>query len=287
MEHPLTDTLRQKWMNELKDKPFLQSALKKLFRSNVYYELEEDGFQLFWIPIPKCSIARIKQLLERMKKLRQLYKWTHTLTIYLFPTSLKRYFPKRGMLQEKHINGGYTYLHQNTIYVYRLEECFKVILHELLHHSKHQIEWKPNEIQDLKSVMKLSPNYTFLPTEAVVEFWATVYHLRFIVEEQNIPFRQLYHEELAWSLSQTKRLLTYQKTYYPIWNELTNAMSYIYLKTCFLYFIQDFLPLTKNYSSSKLTQWLISHLTDPSFIKAIQSAEPASRSLRLMVWSDK
>ena len=286
MEYPLTDTLRQTWMNELKDKSFVQTALKKLFQSKIYYELNEDGFRLIWVPVPKCTVARMKQLMERMKQLRKLYQWTHSMTIYLFPTSLKRYFPKRGMLQEKHINGGYTYLHQNTIYVYRLEECFKVILHELLHHSKHQVEWKPSEIERLKSGMSLSPQYTFLPTEAIVEFWATLHHLRFVEKEKHIPFERLYQDELAWSLSQTQRLLTYQKEHFPLWNEATNAMSYIYLKTCFLYFMDDFIRLTKTYSSSKLTQWLLNHLKDPSFVKAIQSAKPAPRSLRIMIWSD-
>lgn len=274
MEKPLTEIIKQQLLNELKDKSFTQKALLKLLNTPNYFEISRSNLTFSWIPTKQCSMDKVNTIVNRLVDLIKLYKIMYPIRIWLLPLNIKRLFPKKNeRISEKHINGGYTYLSNHTIYVYRLEECSKVLIHELLHNTYLQTQWSSNDLKPFYSLLNLSEQFILLPAEAIVEFWAMYHQLKFIEKEKNIPFEHLYQDELEWSLSQTKRLLNYRKKYVPKWMEETNALSYIYFKTCFWYFIQDFMKLRKPYSIASVSTFLQSRLLDPNFLKDIQQAK--------------
>ena len=99
------------------------------------------------------------------------------------------------------VNSGFTYLNKNDIYIVRKEEYPKVLLHELLHHNKYiHSSFKEYNINRLKKHFNIIANNTFDPNETIVEFWATIIHLKHISEDYNLDFYKLYLDELKYSL---------------------------------------------------------------------------------------
>ena len=72
-----------------------------------------------------------------------------------------------------YINGGFTYLHKNIIYVYRNDEMFKVVLHEIIHHAFYFKDF------DVYLGDPLRPKVNINLNEAIVEFLATLYQIKY------------------------------------------------------------------------------------------------------------
>jgi hypothetical protein len=70
--------------------------------------------------------------------------------VFFFANPIQRTLPSEGEeLSSKHINGGYTYpCDPSCVVVYRLEECDRVLIHELLHASCTDDMTQPEEIRE-------------------------------------------------------------------------------------------------------------------------------------------
>lgn len=83
-------------------------------------------------------------------------KWT----IFWLGAAAKREFPEKGLpIDSRHLNGGYTIpCSSNGIFIYRIEEVTRVLMHELLHAAC------------------LDPHIATLPfREATIEAWAELF----------------------------------------------------------------------------------------------------------------
>jgi hypothetical protein len=145
---------------------------------------------------------------------------------WLVPCDKNRQFPSSstGIFLPKHINGGYTYLHpslegSNTtanIYIYRLEEFPKVMLHETIHHSKIDISGIHNSTQmqllleRIKHICHIHPSTIFLPNEAIVETWALIFQISFVSLDYSLPYAKILGKEREWSDKLSSRLLLHQ-----------------------------------------------------------------------------
>lgn len=279
---PLDESLKTHLLEEFIDKPFLLNELKKLLQTSTYQQIHHDTITLKYIPTPYLSISLIKKVVRRIITLKRIYKLNEPLTIWLIPLSLKRCFPQKGeKVSAKHINGGYTYLHDHTIYIYRYEEFPKVILHEVLHHSKLQIQWTTKQWMRLYDFLRIDTTncptncQTLLqPSEAIIEAWAIYYQCMFLAYEKQQSFQSFYQQELDWSLYQTRRLLNYHKKYFSQgWKEDTHAYSYIVLKTCIWYYWDAFSKLKIPYNDRIMTDFFIQYLSQPNFQKAIENSK--------------
>jgi hypothetical protein len=178
-----------------------------------------------------------------------VFKINKIFNYWLIPTDANRWFPKRGIIMPKHINGGFTYVthtHVDThesaaayasaateyanIFIYRREEFPKVMIHELMHHSYVDITTHTNThtnthththnnlniyennafINKLKMACEISTNTQFLPNEGIIEAWALILHSLFISLEYKIPFNTIMGIEKTWSTKQSARLLYYK-----------------------------------------------------------------------------
>jgi hypothetical protein len=72
--------------------------------------------------VNKC-IKRVQRIYKDFPDLKKLY-------IYIVDCPQKRKYIDNPI----HVNGGFTWLNDNKIYVYRKKEFCKVLLHEILHH---------------------------------------------------------------------------------------------------------------------------------------------------------
>jgi hypothetical protein len=97
----------------------------------------------------KSNIQGFQDILERPGKIDRAEGSSNIpWKVILFASPIPRIFPEPGVQPtEAHINGGYAYPGKSdSIVIYRLEECVRVLVHELLHacgsDSMENPEWK-------------------------------------------------------------------------------------------------------------------------------------------------
>lgn len=193
----------------------------------------------------------------------------HYIDIVLLPIQEPRKKPIAGeKIEPMHVNGGYTYLTDHTIYIYRLEEWPKVMLHELLHNvpSLQNIAWKPDHIKQLYEEFRIDMSgcptdcKTILePTEAIIETWAIFLHTVFVsLETLSRDFTRLLAEEIKWNDQQVAWILKKRhENHDGIWRENTHAFSYLVLRCILFHHLDDFLKMKLPYSGNILTDFII------------------------------
>lgn len=109
-----------------------------------------------------------------------------------------------------YINGGFTFINGNTIYVFRKDEWHKTLLHEIIHHVYHyrykDITWEKDK--------------TISVNEAVVEFLATILETRFCDGD--------IQDEIKHNLSNCQHLLNIHLS------NKSNVLAYIFAKQILL-----------------------------------------------------
>jgi hypothetical protein len=191
------------------------------------------------------------------------------LTFFVVPFSEPRKFPKNGSpFGPQHINGGYTYPAKKTIFIYRYEELPKVLLHETCHHLPLDTfhSWDHTSLMRIYSFFNIdkegcsvSCTTNITPNEAIVEFWAEYFHCKFLSDEYNIPFIHLWEAEIRHALMKTKKVLQYQKKYYPLWKEDTHAYSYVVLRTILMCFWREFIQIKIPYDVNEISNFFMKH----------------------------
>jgi len=214
----------------------------------------------------------MERIIKRLYVVYNVFKIYKNFNFWLIPTDSNRWFPKKGIVMPKHINGGFTYLSNSNstenanIFIYRREEFPKVMIHELMHHSyvdtSHNSSKNINEntvfINKLKQVCDISTNTRFLPNEGIVEAWALLLQSLFISIEYNIPFNTIINIENIWSNKQSSRILYYKNKQINSWQEMTNSYCYIIIKTLLLKDINSFINNSINGTINKYIEKSIS-----------------------------
>lgn len=245
----------------------------------------------------------LEKVVRRIVATIALFDIRKRFVFWLVPCPSNRSFPSRGQVMPKHINGGFTYVHSDmvsgdaevvngvtevpevNIYIYRLEEFPKVMLHETLHHSRidtHQ-QWAISEIDALKKHYNIHHSTIFLPNEAIVEAWAVIMHTAFLAIEFHMPFDTLWQKELEWMRLQASRLIAYQyrgsSQHHPhrMWRETTNSYCYIVLKALLLERASEFVAfaVATNQNSSDIKAFVM---------KALLSSSPSSSPKDIFPW---
>lgn len=140
------------------------------------------------------------------------------------------------------------------IYIFRKEEFPKVMLHEICHHLPYHTppaKWQPDVLGEFYRFFSIDalgcPNQCRVrlePNEAIVEFWATIFHLMFLSIESKNPqrFPALLACEKQWSAQQSHLLLERQRSSPGgRWVEDTHSYAYIVLKNILLQHAEDFM----------------------------------------------
>jgi hypothetical protein len=141
----------------------------------------------------ESSIARIVAILpkgldipEEWSRIFQIFgksKYGPKWNVYMFGSITPRRFPKSGLpLAAEHLNGGYTQLcSTDGIFIYRLEEASRVLIHELLHAACQD----PLE----KSIPQ---------REATIETWAELIFIALKAKGSKEKAEQLLKLQLQW-----------------------------------------------------------------------------------------
>ena len=76
---------------------------------------------------------RIKLIVYFIEYLKYISNNNKNITIYLVLTNLKKIYNGDYIINVDNVNSGYTDNYKNIIFIWRYEECEKVLFHELIH----------------------------------------------------------------------------------------------------------------------------------------------------------
>lgn len=234
------------------------------------------------------NIPYIKKVIKRVYIISQFIP--KNINIYLILSPFKKEFNDNYLtpISVINCNSAFTYLSRADIYILRMEEFPKVLMHELIHHLKDiHSTFKIENTNRLKSHFKIKNN-KLDPNEAIVELWATIIHLYQLSIEYNKPFYDLFLIELKYSLFKCYQLFEIQKKYpNGIWIDNTNIYAYIIFKTIFMYNLNDFQKIyTYPYDDTVLTDFLIKYSSSLKKITKNPCKNRNNKSLCFMIHSD-
>lgn len=220
------------------------------------------------------------------------------INIYIIFTPFKRYYDMNKNILPDHINGGFTTVNENKVFVFRNEEYAKVMIHEIVHHCKaiHSDIFHGHDIMALKQAFNISDRTVLIPNEAIVELWATIFYCHLLSYEYYVPAHKLLGIELNFGVSQSKKMIEKQNG--KKWVETSNAFCYVIFKTILLANLKKFLKdVTYPYNSGYVTKFLIDNKDSKmdamnakgnggvNYRKFFDSLT-GSHSLRMMILSD-
>lgn len=236
-----------------------------IYNSSSYHIIIQYGSITLNCIAPYEIIPPIRFLLRLCKRIQcilNIFSIQKSFTIWLLPIEVNRSFPNGSIIEPININGGYTYHNGNTIYVYRYEECAKVILHEILHHSPFDTfgKWTNEQVNQIRTLCNIQESFDLNINEAIVEFWAILFECLLISFEYNIPFSLLIKKEQEWSRQQSYKLLSYQNKYLKQWTETSNSYCYIILKTVLLLNYENFIKIKTPYSTYDLKEFILKNI---------------------------
>lgn len=206
--------------------------------------------------------------------INKIYLWLHfivpnikgecskKLTIYLLLSPFKKVLPPHNLpITYKHVNSAFTTScsPESSIYIFRQEEWFKVLLHECFHcfgldfshHDNSEVENK------IKKSFKVHNENGIRVYEAYVELWAEVLNIVFISylktkdkKSYLILFEHLINREVSFSLFQCSKILTHLNFSYDEINdekcnsakfeETCNLTAYYFLKFILFFHLRSF-----------------------------------------------
>ena len=205
----------------------------------------------------KTTNDEIKKIIKRVKFLIYIGEYlklktnniAKPLEIYLVLSELKKYFPEKDeKIKIAHVNGGYTNLVTNIIFVWRKEEWEKILIHEIIHYF--DMDMRDHRVE-LKIPVKGPKSYF----EAVTDFWGLFYHLIYLSVLITKKIKTLLELELtfienqAMALNDFLNLGSWQHKPDETINQTTPALSYYILKyLLFKYFLENNLSEMEDYN---------------------------------------
>ena len=242
---------------------------------------------------PKIKRQFFKNL-YRVCLISTLYGITKPFNFYIIMNPLKRCMPQKKdeVIDVVNVNGGYTYINKNNIYIIRKEDYNKVILHELLHHNTtiHHEDWDASNIRRLKEHFKIHEEMLLLPNEAIIEVYACILNTIFhsiettkgveTASNSGDTANSLYDNlkrDQEHSLRLAKKIIDKQEGQKDgVWNEKTHSFCYIVFKTIFYVYFNQFLKIYRYRNDTAITDFLLQY--SPKIYRRVRRLRPDKRT---------
>ena len=243
-------------------------AYKYLEKCNYCYHITYKEINMYIIMRNKITNKQTKQLFKNLyrvyliSKIYNISKWnSYKFNYYIIMNPQKRYLPskKDDLIDVKNINGGFTFINKNNIYIIRKEDYNKVIIHELLHHNIliHKTDWLDKNITRLKEHFNIDNNMLLIPNEAIIETYACVLNTIFYSIETETSLKKNLKNDQEHSIYLAKKILDKQGD--NKWNEKTHSYCYIIFKTILYVYFNKFLKIYKYNNDIEITDFLIKY----------------------------
>lgn len=252
------------------------------------YHMQYQYLKFFILSAKPLSAAdknKIQNTAIRLLTVMQLYNMQRPMNIYIIMNPIKRHLPSRGLIDTEHINGGFTYISKNNVFVIRKEEYEKVLIHELLHHNKyiHNDYYAPSNIQRLKRVFNIDDRYNLYPNEAIIEVFSCILNTVFYAIDYNKTlrdFKKLLNADCLHSLTITNKIIDIQKN--KKWYEKTNAYAYCVFKTILYHNFDMFIKKYEYNNDDMITDFLCKNARN--VIRLARKCSYTDKSLKLTLF---
>lgn len=289
-----TDNIKIRFIKKV-DKPSLYES--KFVSNEIYSQIEEGiGVMRCNIKVDELDVTinvllynknnnsfdRAKNIIKKtiiyLNFIQQYSNKNGSLKIYLYLTKLNKKLPnnKTDIIGSENANTAVTYACANPgeIYIYRYEEWYKVLMHEIMHslcldfatvQSKEITKLKDN----IKGIFKIKTKLDI--AESYTEFWANIINISFIsyyslkgkINRKSFLdyFTSHLNIERVFSIFQMNKILRFldiedydnlykddkvSKNLRRLYKEDTNVFSYYILKMILLYNTNEFLKWNWN-----------------------------------------
>ena len=215
--------------------------------------------------------------------------------IFIYLCDLPKHLePSHKMIDATHINGGYNWDYHNIIVIFRKEEMYKVLIHEMLHAYGVANVLFEKETETFTSQFAVMGEIKL--AEAIVEIMAMYFYTRLMASYYHQSQRDILKDEIIFSVKQTAKVLNHFgfKDIKQLWEKEcflvqdTCVFSYIILKTALYFILNDILTLWQEdpYLSdyAKNISLLQKAITDKQFQKLVNQVlriPPTDTSLRM------
>lgn len=222
--------------------------------------------------ITKKSKSHLFNCIYRAYLVNYLYniKPYQYINYFILLNPLKRKLPNRktDMIKAENINGGFTMINSNNIYIIRKEDYEKVVLHELLHHNNmiHNDNWKEKNINILKKLCKIEDSQIFIPNEAIVETFAIILNVIFISIENNLPYKKILAKDRKHNIALAKKIIDRQGN--KLWKEKSHSYCYIVLRAVFYIYFSVFIKSYNVANDNDITAFIVKYF--PKIINKIK-----------------
>lgn len=282
----------------------LESDIKENIENNmrvfkiVEFEIEENGgkkrtFRIF------MSFLKPTEYIEEW--IKRIYIWLYVanhfaiptcstvLDIYIYYTDMKKKLPETDgyILDHEHANTAFTFActmpdsrHKNEIYIYRLEEWFKVLVHESFH--SFGLDFASMDQTFVQERICNSGDIYQVPCgdlrfyESYTEMWAELIQCIFVCENNMDTLEKLVYEyEAPFSAFQCAKVLDhfglvyedlFDKEAASAYKEETPVFAYYVIKSVFMNHADEFIRWTMQNNQGSLqfkkTQTNINHLAN-------------------------
>jgi hypothetical protein len=212
------------------------------------YKFTELGITIYLYNRLKTHNIDVQNIVHLVQTIRQLKQKNEPIKIYILCTEQKKIlFDEFTGLGPVHVNSGMSMDH-TMICVWRIEELFKVLIHELIHY--HQLDFRNDSIeydeydQKIRQILNYKgTNYLF---EAYTDFLAIVIHsmwLTYWIEDRYLEsFYDILNNEIRFQQLQNKKILQFYKIDYlgqKKINTYTSVISYYFIKNKLFYYFFD------------------------------------------------
>ena len=243
-------------------------AYKYLDKCNHCYHITYKEINMYIIMRNKITNKQMFQIFKNLyrvyliSKIYNISKWNkYIFNYYIIMNPQKRCMPskKDDLIDVKNINGGFTYIHKNDIYIIRKEDYEKVIIHELLHHNIliHKTDWEKENIKRLKEHFNIHNNTLLIPNEAIIETFACILNTIFYSIETGSSLQDNLKKDQEHSICLAKKILDKQQG--NKWQEKTHSYCYIVFKTILFVYFNKFLKIYKYNNDTGITDFLIKY----------------------------
>lgn len=233
-----------------------------IFKCNTKYTFVNKNFKItIFNDKDDISYNFVNHIYNIINFIIYLFKVDKYLDLYIFVTPFKKELTeKTDIIGHNEVNSGaslsnYKY---GSIYIWRTEEVFKVLIHELIHHYDIDLKNGNDYIANkIKQKLNLDKNIIINPNECYTEITALllylIYNNIFKNSKLNIKeFKNNLNNENKWSIYQISKILNKigcYKSFNDLFNknkdckfkQNTNVLSYYILKGCLLFNFNKFL----------------------------------------------
>ncbi len=244
INNPIKD--RKKLHDNIYDNNFVSIDIHQIAESNniKYKEININEHKVYLYEMKKnINLDFLSFIILFMENLAQEFNLIcKPLELILFMSSQKKLFTNKNFLGPENINSGSTYSGYK-VFIWRIEEVYKVLIHELIHFYGF-------DKQIFKDVLQKTKEHHCIigqdrENESYTEIFAIIIHTYILSKNLKYNFFDLINYEINFSLYQCKKIMNFfnimniediinnNSCNNPI-NQKTSVFSYFFLKTCLL-----------------------------------------------------